>query len=78
MQDLIKTVSCSNVLQIYTILNVPALNYKIHSTYLIRISQHFRLLSCPALASEGCRFIGSYVQGIKSYISCPRYITILY
>jgi hypothetical protein len=26
-------------------------------THLIRISQHFRLLPCPALASEACRFM---------------------
>ena len=56
MQDLIKIVKCSNFLQIYTILNMPALNYRTQSTYLIRISQHFKLLLCPALASVGCHF----------------------
>jgi hypothetical protein len=63
MQDLIKIVSCSNILQIYTILNMPDLNYKIQSTCLIRISQHFRLLSCPALSSEGCRFMWKLCAG---------------
>ena len=29
MQDLIKIVRCSNFLQIYTILNMPALNYRL-------------------------------------------------
>jgi hypothetical protein len=63
MQDLIKIVSCSNVLEIHTILNMPALNCKTQFTYLIRISQHFRLLSCPALASEGCRFMWKLCTG---------------
>jgi hypothetical protein len=57
MQDLIKIVRCSNFLQKYIILNMPASNYKTQSTYLIKISQCIRLLSCPALASEGCRFM---------------------
>jgi len=62
----------------YTIVNMPALNYKTQSTYLIRISQHFMLLSCPALASEGCRYMWKLCTGFKSCISCSRYITILY
>ena len=57
MQVLTKIVRCSNFLQIYTILNMPALNYKTQSTYLIKISQRIRFLSCPALASEGCHFM---------------------
>ena len=28
-----------------------------NSTHLIRISQHFMLLSCPALASKECHFM---------------------
>jgi hypothetical protein len=36
----------------YTQLNTPALNYKTQSMCLIRISEHIRLLSCLALASE--------------------------
>jgi len=57
MQDLIKIVRCSNFLQIYTILTMPALTYKAQTTYLIGISQHFGLLSCPALTSEECHFM---------------------
>ena len=34
-----------------------------NSMHLIRISQHFRLLSCPALASEGCRFMWKLCTG---------------
>jgi len=41
----------------YTILKVPALNYKPQYTYLIGISWHLKFLSCPALASEGCHFM---------------------
>ena len=63
MQDLVKIVRCSIFLLIYTILNLPALNYKTQSTYLIRISQHFRLLACPALASEGCHFMWKLCTG---------------
>jgi len=63
MQDLIKIVRCGNFQQIYTILNMPALNYKTQSMYLIRISQHFRLLSYPALASEGCHFMWKLCTG---------------
>jgi len=63
MQDLKKIVRCSNFLQIHTILNMPALHYKTQSTYLIRISQQIRLLSCPALASEGCRFMWKLCTG---------------
>jgi hypothetical protein len=36
-----------------------------NSTHLIRISQHFRHLSCPALASEGCRFVWKLCTGDK-------------
>jgi len=36
-----------------------------NSTHLIRISQHFRLLPCPALASEGCRFMWKLCTGDK-------------
>ena len=57
MQDLIKLERCSNFLQIFTFLNMPALNYKTQSAYLIGILLHFKLLSCPALASEGCHFM---------------------
>jgi len=57
MQDLTKTVRCSNFLQISTLLIMPALNYKTQSTYLIGTSLHFKLSSCPALASEGCLFM---------------------
>ena len=38
MQDLIKILRCCNFLQIYTIFNVPDLNYKTQSTHLIGIS----------------------------------------
>ena len=38
MQDLIKTVRFCNFMQIYSVLNMPALNDKIHSTYLVGIS----------------------------------------
>ena len=34
-----------------------------NSTHLIRIPQHFKLLSCPALASEGCRFMWNLCTG---------------
>jgi len=57
MQDLIKIIRCSNFLQIFTFLNTPALNYKTQSTQLIGILLDFKLLSCPALASEGCHFM---------------------
>ena len=57
MQGLIKIVRCSNFLQIYTILSMPALNYKTQSLHLIAILLHFKLSSCPALASEGCHFM---------------------
>jgi len=57
LQDLIKLERCSNLLQIFTFLNMPALNYKTQSTYLIGILLHFKLSSCPALASEGCHFM---------------------
>jgi len=56
MQDLTETVRCSNFLQTSTLLNMPALNYKTQSTYLIGTSLHFKLSSCPALASEGRLF----------------------
>jgi len=36
-----------------------------NSTHLIRISQHFRLLPCPALASEGCCFMWKLCTGVK-------------
>jgi len=42
---------------------MPALHYKTQSTYLIGISQHIRLLSCPALASEGCHFMWKLCTG---------------
>ena len=57
MQDLTKIVRCSNILQIFTFLNMPALNHKTQSKYLIGMLLHFKLLSCPALASEGCHFM---------------------
>jgi len=58
MQDLIKIVRCSNFPQIFTFLiNMPVLNYKTQSMYLIGILLHFKLLSCPTLASEGCHFM---------------------
>jgi len=63
MQDLIKIVRCSNFLQIYTILTMPALTYKAQTTYLIGISQHFGLLSCPALTSEECHFMWKLCTG---------------
>jgi hypothetical protein len=34
-----------------------------NSTHLIRISHHFRLLPCPALASEECRFMWKLCTG---------------
>ena len=73
------SVRYSNFLQIYTILNMPALNYKTQSTYLIRISQHFRLLSCPALASEGYHFMWELCAGdlIIHFLSQIHYSPIL-
>jgi hypothetical protein len=56
MQDPIKTVRCSNFLHILTFLNMPAF-YKTQSSYLIELLSHFKLLSCPALGSEGCHFM---------------------
>jgi len=41
----------------YTQFKHASLNYKTQSTHFIRISQHFMLLSCPALASERCHFM---------------------
>ena len=38
MQDLIKTVRFCNFIQIYSVLNMSALNDKTHSTYLVGIS----------------------------------------
>ena len=38
MQDFIKTVRFCNFIQIYTVLNMSALNYKTQSTYLVGIS----------------------------------------
>ena len=55
--NLIKIVRCSNFPQIFIFLNIPALNYQIQSTHLIGILLHFKLSSCPALASEGCHFM---------------------
>jgi hypothetical protein len=34
-----------------------------NSNYLIRMSQYFRLLPCPALASEGCYFMWKVCTG---------------
>jgi hypothetical protein len=51
-----------------------------NSTHLIRILQHFRLLPCPALASEGCRFIWKLRTGdeIMHFLFQIHYSPILF
>jgi len=78
IQDLIKILRCCNFLQIYTIFKVPTLHHKTQSIIWLEylsISGFCHVLLWPV---KDVTSYGKYVHGIKSYISCARYITILY
>jgi hypothetical protein len=47
-----------------------------NSMHLIRISEHFKLFPCPALASEGCRFMWKLCTGdfLFQIITIPYYL----
>jgi len=75
MVKLFKAALCSKVtIVVFVAVQDVATSYKYtqfthasfklqNSTYLIRISQHFRLSSCPALASEEFRYMWKLCTG---------------